>query len=60
MVILRSQDKITDFSMILAWASPFKFTYHAHVDLHVILQSHDNPVVHTIYTYIYIVLLIIQ
>ena len=24
MVILRSQNKITDFSMILAWASPFK------------------------------------
>ena len=26
MVILRSQNKITDFFMILAWASPFKFT----------------------------------
>ena len=24
MVILRSQNKITDFFMILAWASPFK------------------------------------
>ena len=24
MVILRSQNKITDFLMILAWASPFK------------------------------------
>ena len=26
MVILRSQNKITDFWMILAWASPFKYT----------------------------------
>ena len=25
MVILRSQNKITDFLMILAWASPFKY-----------------------------------
>ena len=25
MVILRSQNKITDFSMILAWASPFNY-----------------------------------
>ena len=25
MVILRSQNKITDFFMLLAWASPFKF-----------------------------------
>ena len=25
MVILISQNKITDFLMILAWASPFKF-----------------------------------
>ena len=25
MVILRSQNKITDFLMILAWACPFKF-----------------------------------
>ena len=25
MVILRSQSKITDFLMILAWASPFKY-----------------------------------
>ena len=25
MVISRSQNKITDFLMILAWASPFKF-----------------------------------
>ena len=24
MVILRTQNKITDFLMILAWASPFK------------------------------------
>ena len=24
MIILRSQNKITDFLMILAWASPFK------------------------------------
>ena len=24
MIILRSQNKITDFFMILAWASPFK------------------------------------
>ena len=29
MVILKSQNKITDFFMILAWASPFKtLTYH--------------------------------
>ena len=27
MVILRSQNKITDFFMILAWASPFNLTY---------------------------------
>ena len=27
MVILRSQKKITDFLMILAWASPFKKKY---------------------------------
>ena len=27
MVILRSQNKITDFFMILAWASPFKKKY---------------------------------
>ena len=26
MVILRTRDKITDFLMILAWASPFKVT----------------------------------
>ena len=26
MVILRSQNKITDFFMILAWASPFNTT----------------------------------
>ena len=26
MVILRSQNKITDFLMILAWASPFKYS----------------------------------
>ena len=25
MVILRTRNKITDFLMILAWASPFKF-----------------------------------
>ena len=25
MVILRSKNKITDFLMILAWASPFKY-----------------------------------
>ena len=28
MVILRSQNKITDFLMILAWASHFKFGRH--------------------------------
>ena len=28
MVILRSQNKITDFFMILAWASLFKTTLH--------------------------------
>ena len=27
MVILRSQNVITDFLMILAWASPFNFPY---------------------------------
>ena len=27
MVILRSQNKITDFLMILAWASPFNLEY---------------------------------
>ena len=27
MVILRSQNEITDFLMILAWASPFKHQY---------------------------------
>ena len=27
MVILRSQNKITDFFMILAWASPFKWGF---------------------------------
>ena len=26
MVILRTRNKITDFCMILAWASPFKTT----------------------------------
>ena len=26
MVILRSQNKITDFLMILAWACPFKYS----------------------------------
>ena len=26
MVILRTRNKITDFFMILAWASPFKYT----------------------------------
>ena len=29
MVILRTQNKITDFFMILAWASPFKLAYVA-------------------------------
>ena len=28
MVILRSQNKITDFLIILAWASPFKASFH--------------------------------
>ena len=28
MVILISQNKITDFFMILAWASPFKYERH--------------------------------
>ena len=27
MVILRTRNKITDFLMILAWASPFKYQY---------------------------------
>ena len=27
MVIIRNQNKITDFLMILAWASPFKWPY---------------------------------
>ena len=29
MVILRSQNKITDFLMILAWASPFNDNYRS-------------------------------
>ena len=31
MVILRTQKKITDFLMILAWASPFKYILVVHV-----------------------------
>ena len=27
MVLLKSQNKITDFLMILAWASPFKLNF---------------------------------
>ena len=30
MVILRTRNKITDFLMILAWASPFKITHLNH------------------------------
>ena len=31
MVILRTRNKITDFLMILAWASPFKLQYNTPV-----------------------------
>ena len=37
MVILRGQNKITDFFMILSWASPFN-TYSAGIDF-----SRQNP-----------------
>ena len=33
MVILRNQNKITDFFMILAWASPFKLKYINYIEL---------------------------
>ena len=37
MVILRTRNKITDFLMILAWASPFKVTHPDTVVLHPII-----------------------
>ena len=33
MVILRSQNKITDFLMILAWSSPFNLLRHVEITL---------------------------
>ena len=32
MIILKARNKITDFLMILAWASPFKFIVHKQTD----------------------------
>ena len=36
MVILTTQNKITDFFMILAWASPFKVRYKGNIKRHLL------------------------
>ena len=40
MVILRTRNKITDFLMILAWASPFNYPLYGIV--HVLIGESEN------------------
>ena len=43
MVILRTQNKITDFFMILAWASPFKYLCYGYINILILTAQGSIP-----------------
>ena len=43
MVILRSRNKITDFFMILAWASPFKYREMSALGVKTVVAQYLEP-----------------